>query len=102
MSHGMWEHGLMFMNVQESPPAIGSDSWSRFLSPDEPKSSLPPDFPRYAKTPQNHFKVMVRSQQESRASSVSSVEAPDEPLWVTLLGGFVGMLAFLVTWICLA
>ena len=45
---------------------------------------------------------MVRSQQESRVSSASSVEAPDEPLWVTLLGGLVGMLAFLVTWICLA
>ena len=59
----------------------------------------PPDFPRGVKTPQNHFKVMVRSQQESRASSV---EAPDEPLWVTLLGGFVGTLAFLVTWIFLA
>ena len=102
MSHGMWEHVLMFMNVQETTPAIGSDSWSRFLSPNEPTSSLPPDFPRYAKTPQNHFKVMVRSQQESRASSAPSVEAPDEPLWVTLLGGFVGMLAFLVTWICLA
>ena len=102
MSHGMWEHGLMFMNVQETTPAIGSDSWSRFLSPDEPTSSLPSDFPRYAKTPQKHFKVMVGSQQESRASAASSVEAPDEPLWVTLLGGFVGILAFLVTWICLA
>ena len=102
MSHGMWEHGHMFMNVQETTPAIGSDSWSRFLSPNEPTSSLPLDFPRYAKTPKNHFKVMVHSQQESRASSASSVEAPDEPLWVTLLGGFVGMLAFLVTWICLA
>ena len=102
MSHGIWEHGAMFMNFQETTQAIGSDSWSRFLSPNEPTSSLPPDFPLYAKTPQNHFKVMVRSQQESRASSASSVEAPDEPLWVTFLGAFVGMLAFLVIWICLA
>ena len=102
----MWEHGSMFMNVQETTQAISSDSWSRFLSPNEPTSSLPPDFPLYTKTPHNHFKVMVRSQQESPASSASSVEAPveapDEPLWVTFLGAFVGMLAFLVIWICLA
>ena len=39
----------------------------------------------------------------SSASSVEApVEAPDEPLWVTFLGAFVGMLAFLVIWICLA
>ena len=92
----------MFMNVQETTQSIGSDSWSRFLSLDEPTRSLPPGFPQHAKTPQNHFKVMVRSQQEFRVSSASSVEAPDEPLWVTLLGGFAGMLAFLVTWIFLA
>ena len=60
--------------------------------PNEPTSSLPRIFSML--TPQNHFKVMVHSQQRSRASSASSVEAPDEPLWVTLLGGLIGMLAF--------
>ena len=102
MSHGVWDHGLMFVNAQETTQAIGSDSWSRFLFPNTLDSSLTPDCLRHAKTSQDPFTLMMRSQEEGRLSSASSVEPPDEPLWVTLLGSFAGVLAFLVTWIYLA